>query len=232
MNFDERNGKNERNRRNVCLQSLLPQLPPFPSFPSFPSFPLSPQLPLSSLSLPIGNSRSCHFLSYAAFLKKRFFLSFYKFSEQHVGLVNQYDSNVGNGLSRACRYALHVERSVAMSSAHITSLYCARVCGCPLRQMINAQIILIVEQKLLEACTCNVCQFYFRFFGRGGSGTTFGNVLFAAACGLYHLVDSTVFPVKKCLCEIVGDIVDAGRFLECDKLAEVAALWEKGCWHR
>jgi hypothetical protein len=80
----------------------------------------------------------------------------------------------------------------------------------PESQAALSQKVLVVEQQLFETRPRDVNQFEFGFFGSPRSHAAFGDVLFAAARGLHHLVmspRSAVYkPVAKPNCCVVDDL--------------------------
>ena len=91
-----------------------------------------------------------------------------------------------------------------------------------------AQIVLVVFLQFLETGLNHIHQFDTGFRRSGACLVTLGNILFARAGSLLHLVDGTVAKLWQIMLnEKQSDVVDALRFLEGDKVFVVAFGGEK-----
>lgn len=92
----------------------------------------------------------------------------------------------------------------------------------PLGQSAYSEVIFIVKEQFLQTRPRYIYKLDF-CFERGGSGRgTFGDILPAAAGGLYHLIDGAIALRQMGVSEIISDVIDTFRLLENYKIAIIA----------
>lgn len=148
--------------------------------------------------------------------------------EKIVSLVDEHKRDIG-------------QRDVVAQLAHALVVLCLRKLTAPLAGVatllavdipnlvaVVAQIVLIVLLQLLEARLCHIDKLDARLRRGGSRLVAFGDVLFARASGLLHLVNRAVANLRQVMLqEIVGNVVDALRLLEGDEVLVVAFRSEK-----
>lgn len=149
-----------------------------------------------------------HAFFYAAFGYEAGLHGVQQFVEHVCCLVDEGDAEVG------CLFVVHALDGGGIVLLYLTAScilphsFVSRVTGIPLRQAAHTQIVFVVVEELFKAGLCHIGEFDFGFGGGGGRLIAFGDVLFAAAGSLYHLVDGAVAFVEIELGEVVGDVVD------------------------
>gem|GEM_PF-6065576 len=132
-----------------------------------------------------------------------------KIAQHEVLLMDEGDGDIGNRLGAARFYRAAVKCAVVVLGAHLASLHAARVVASPLLQLPHTQVVLVVNEQLMQAGFGHIDEFKFRFARRGRRRAALGNVLFAAASRLYHLVDGAVAFVQILVGKVIGNIIDA-----------------------
>ena len=118
--------------------------------------------------------------------------------------------------------------SYLLASCILPHLLVSRVKGVPLREPAHTEIVFVVVEQLFETGFRHVGELDFGLGGGGCGLVAFGDVLFAATCGLNHLVDSAVAFGEVVLGEVVGDVIDYLGDLVDPEVAVVAVLGEEG----
>jgi hypothetical protein len=96
--------------------------------------------------------------------------------------------------------------------------------GIPLRESPLAQVVFVVQQKLVQARACDIHQAQFGLRRSRRSPTALGDVLPAAAGGLDHLVHSARAGIQELFAEPHRGIVDDRRCLKARGVT-VTATW-------
>jgi hypothetical protein len=107
-----------------------------------------------------------------------------------VSLVNQTNHRVGGNFSGRGSLDIGPIGRIGpilpiTERAHLPRLI---VFFAPQRQPVLAEVVLIIQEQFFQACTCNAYKLELGFLGCPGSRAAFGDVLFAAARRLHHLV--------------------------------------------
>lgn len=226
-------------RPSKPIGPIRPIGPIKPIKPSSPSDPASPSDP-SSLGLPpavVGDvgaviplpvlAGAVHLFLDAAVLEEVAFLPFYESADEGITLVNQGDGDVRDDLVGAVLNLLAIDGGVEMRLAEGAGLDASRIVIGPLLQSPHTEIILIIEEEFVEGGTVHVGQFQLHLAGGDTVDVSFCQVLFAGACGLYHLVDGPVAGLEELVGEKIGDVEDAFRLSEGQQRAVVVALTQE-----
>lgn len=91
----------------------------------------------------------------------------------------------------------------------------------------GAEGVFVVDEELLEAGGGDVGELELHFGGGQRGFAAFGDVLFAGARGLHHLVDGAVPTHEELPTEAEGEVVDDLRLSIGEQLAVVAAFGEE-----
>lgn len=162
----------------------------------------------------VGEAAARHLLADAALLQEGLLVVLDEVPKHHVGLADEGDGNVADHLIGAIGQDGIVVLAVVVFAATLARVAVTAVGGLPLLQVVVGEVVLVVLEQLLVAGFGDVEQFDFSLFAGGGGGSALDNVLFAAAGGLYHLVNSAVaVAVHEGFAEIVRHIADALRLL-------------------
>jgi len=148
---------------------------------------------------------------------------------EHIGsLVNKRNAQVGQLLVVHALQGQGIVGPNPFASGILPHLLVARMVRIPLRQVAHPQIVLIVNKQLLQTGLGHIGELNFGLGGGSGGLVALGNVLFAAAGSLHHLVDGAVALGEVVLGEIEGDVVDNLGNLIHPQVAVVPMLGQKG----
>ena len=162
----------------------------------------------------VGEAAAGHFLADAALLQEGLLVELNEVPEHYIGLADERDGNIADHLIGAVGHDGVVVLAVVVFAATLARVAVAAVIGLPLLQTMVGEVVLVVLEQLLVAGFGDVKQFDFSLFAGGRGSCALHDVLLAAACRLYHLVDGAVTAtVQKGLAEVVGQIADALRLL-------------------
>ena len=100
---------------------------------------------------------------------------------------------------------------VGGSAAFVDEILATRVVTRPLRQTSLPQKIFIVELEFFKTGTGDVCQFEFGFFRGSGCLASFGDVLYAGASSLHHLIVGAAAFCNVAITEPDGNIINQLR---------------------
>lgn len=169
-----------------------------------------------------------HALAEAAFFDEVFFQALDLAIEEVVCLVDEADRDVCEGFGRTVfeEGAVGIEAFVG-GFAEAAGIKGFSGVFRPLRQVAGAEEILVVDEEFFEARAGDVGEFEFGFGGGQRGFAAFGDVLFAGARGLHHLVDGAVASPEELLTKPEGEIIDDLGFSVGEQLAVVTALGEE-----
>lgn len=172
----------------------------------------------------VGETGAGHALAQAAFFEKIRLQTVELPVNEIVGLVDETEGDVGDGLRRARLDKLTIKliglRNLAAEPADVEGLAGVLV---PLAVFADAEIIAIVVEKFFEAGASDAGEFDLGLFGSAGGLAALEEVLFAGAGGLDHLVYGAVALEEELVGEAEGDVEDDLGLVEGVKGLVIAA---------
>ena len=128
--------------------------------------------------------------------------------------MDERNSDIGDGLVASTLYPLSILSRVEMGAAEGARLSAAWVFVAPLLEVAHAEVILVVEEKLMQAGTVHVDELQLHLCGSYSVYISFGEVLLTRAGGLNHLINCPVSNSKELMGKIEGNVIDAFCFFE------------------
>lgn len=168
-----------------------------------------------------------HSFSDAPLFCEVFLEPFYQSPEDDVGLVDERDRQIGDGLVSAFADDRHIVGTAVVVGAVVLRRLGAVVVEGPLFESSYSEVVLVVHQQFVEACLCDVHQFQLGLRGGGRCGRAFSDVLLPRSCSLHHLVDCSIALGEVLMGEVEGDVINALRLLVGYKVFVVSSLREE-----
>lgn len=174
---------------------------------------------------PILQAGLGHALADAAFFDEVFFQSAALLVEEVVGLMDEADGDVGEDFRRA---GVHVSPiglirflRRAAELADVESFFGVFV---PQGMIADAKVVLIIEEKLLQAGAGDVGELELHLSRSDGGFAGFGDVLLPRAGGLHHLIHGAVSAPEMLFAKAESEVVDDLRLPIGEKVLIVASL--------
>lgn len=169
-----------------------------------------------------------HCFAETAFLEEVFFEAADLLVQQIVGLVDEADGDVGQGSG----WAIVEEGAIGLKGfvgglAKLADIESFLGIFGPGGVVAGAEVVFVVEEEFLEAGAGDVGELDLGFGGGDGGFAGFGDVLFAGAGGLHHLVDGAVASLQVLPAETVGEVIDDFGFAIGEKGPIAAGFWEE-----